>query len=717
MKVVKLITIAIFLLISSSNYADSRVDSLKVDLSMSTDEEESIILLLDLASQYLDVNIDTAVYYTNIAKINLLNNPGIYSSAYYYHIKGLIYNKTFKNDSAIIFYKTSYSLYNELDSIKDLSRINTLIANCFHDLVLYDSSLYYYNLSFAKLDSINHTGLYAANLNNIANVYDELGDKIKTLNYYLRALTIFKQIDDLDGEAITTNNIGLINLELKNYNKAIKYFQQAADINFKNGNNYHLCANYNSIGLVYKELAQYNKAIEYINMALEIANESNFDYIKAQANHNLGGIYTKTEEYKDALTHFNLSLNLCIQLGIIRGEVYNIIGLGEVYTKLEKFKISEEFLLKGLELCRQTDFFVHYEDVYDALMKNYQAWGKYQQAFNYYKRYVEIRDSVGNLLRDKELNEIQTKYESEQKEIENQRLKDQNKLQEFVIFRQRIFVTIAILIAVIVILMLVMMNSIRKKRKERIAILQTKNKLIRDKSEQLKISNQTKDKLFSIIAHDLRSPFTSLLGFTSILREEAESNNFENVLEFSQQLNSVATSTFELIDNLLNWSRSQQDSIKPSPLLLLLNDPVKEIMISLKSISDEKKIIVISSIPDDIEIYVDRNMVMVIIRNLLSNALKFTKRGGEIIIGCNDKPGKIEVFVADNGLGIDPIIKEKLFSDNSGHSSMGTENEKGSGLGLMLVKDFVIRIGGEIWVESTLGKGSTFRFTIPKNKK
>ncbi len=716
LKVVKLFGIILLLLISSSNYADTKIDSIKSNISKSINDEEKILLLLDLASSYVDVNTDSAKYYVNLAQINLLSNPGIYTSAYYYHVKGVIYNKSFKNDSAILFLKTSYSLYNEIDSIKDIARVNNLIATCFNDLIIYDSAIYYYNLSFARLDSIKHSSLYAANLNNIANVYDNLGDKKKALDYYIRALTIFKELNQEVNVAITTNNIGVINLDIGNYYNSIKYLDEAAELNLKNGNNFNLCLNYNSLGSAYKELAQFDKALQYTILAMEIAVKSNFEYLEAQSSHNLGTIYKDNKEYDMAISHLQKSLDMCNQLDITKGEIYNLINLGEAYTNQKKFEISEEHLLAGLELCRQTDFSVHYEEVYDALMKNYQAWGKYREAFNYYQKYVSIRDSLTNVLREKELNEIQTKYETEQKEIENQKLKSQNELQEMTIFRQRLLVIVTVFVALVAIALLVMLFTVRKKRKERIALLQAKNKLIREKSEQLNRTIQTKDQLFSIIAHDLRSPFGSLMGFSALLTEEAEANNFDNTLLYAQQLNSATASTFELLDNLLNWSRSQQDNLKPSIAKIDLNTTVNEIIRALQEKVDEKQIKLLNLVIEETIISTDKNMIMVVIRNLISNAIKFTPKKGQINVGAKKDGGNTVISIQDSGVGIEPDIQKKLFSGTPGYTTRGTEKEQGSGLGLMLVKDFAERLGGTVWVKSQPGKGSTFSFSIPQNQ-
>lgn len=714
MKYIKLICLSGLLVVANFIVAQNVLDSIKHELVKSNNTKDDISLLISLGNEYISVNIDSARHYLNKAEIALTNSTNIQNLAEYYKIKGSFLTKEFKNEEAISTLKTSLVYYADIDSIYKMSIVYNLIGNCFNNLRTFDSSLYYYKLSHQNLDSTKNLSLMAANLNNIAIVYEEQGDMKKALNNYLKALLLFKKLDQKEHIAITTNNVGLINLSLKNYNKAIVYFEEAAALNQEQENYIELCSNYNSLGITYRKLEMYDTAIVYINKAILIADKSSFQFIQAQSNHNLGAIYIKKKNYSKAINHLNISLAICDELGITSGKIFNIISLGEIYTKQKKFELSEEYLLLGLELCKDAKLISNYENIYEALMINYKEWGKYREAYNYYNQYTQIKDSLFNIQRLNELNEIQTKYESEQKELENQRLKDENNLQESIIFRQRIIVIATILIAIFAILLLAMVIVIRKGRKERIAILQAKNKLINEKSEQLEESNETKNKLFSIIAHDLRSPFTSLLGFSSMLMEEAKEGNFKNTLYLSKNLSLAISNTFELLDNLLNWSRSQQNSIISSSKQLNLLTVIHEIIQPFMVKADEKQIEIDLQISNSIDVHSDKNVLMVILRNLLSNAIKFTYKGGKIIVGCEELPDNFIVTIKDDGKGIDSSIVNKILSDKLGYTTIGTENEKGSGLGLMLVKDFVTRIGGTIWVESIPEKGSTFSFTIPK---
>jgi PAS domain S-box-containing protein len=241
-----------------------------------------------------------------------------------------------------------------------------------------------------------------------------------------------------------------------------------------------------------------------------------------------------------------------------------------------------------------------------------------------------------------------------------------------------------------------------------------------DISKQKKVEQQlqelllTKDKLFSIIAHDLRGPVGSFMQIIELLTDDI---NITPDLQasFLNDLKDMSKSTFYLLENLLNWSRSQRSEIVCSPKSIILNELITQ-NISLLSVEASQKSIGIQfKEKSNYEAYADYDMINLVVRNLLSNAIKFTRPHGLITISLSEQSGFVEVVIADNGVGMSQEAVDNLFIDNQFHSTYGTNNEKGSGLGLVLCKDFVLRNGGIIRVESTLGEGSKFIFTVPLN--
>ena len=234
------------------------------------------------------------------------------------------------------------------------------------------------------------------------------------------------------------------------------------------------------------------------------------------------------------------------------------------------------------------------------------------------------------------------------------------------------------------------------------------------KSEaELRELNATKDKFFSIIAHDLKSPFNGILGFSDMLKREARELDIDSIVQSAGIINSSAKHAFNLLENLLEWARMQQGKILFEPKTFLLNGLVNAEIDLQKNIADQKAIALINDIHKHIILSADENMIRTIIRNLISNAIKFTPKNGKVTVEAKSDNGQLLISVSDTGIGMKKEIIEKLFKIETSFTSRGTENEKGSGLGLLLCKEFVEKHEGTILVESEPGKGSMFQFSIP----
>lgn len=238
---------------------------------------------------------------------------------------------------------------------------------------------------------------------------------------------------------------------------------------------------------------------------------------------------------------------------------------------------------------------------------------------------------------------------------------------------------------------------------------------IREINLQLEESNKSKDKFFSIIAHDLRNPFVTLLGFTEMMIEDYFDFTDEEKISYLKDMQKTSKASHELLDNLLQWSRSQTGRIDFEPKQVNLIDVVLENYQLVKKSADLKNIKLHVLVDDNVILYADENMITTILRNLLTNAIKFTPQNGSITIASNDlNKDTVQVSIIDTGIGIEPERIDKIFRIAETSSTEGTEGEKGSGLGLILSKEFVEKHGGKIWVESSPGAGTTFYFTLPK---
>jgi PAS domain S-box-containing protein len=231
--------------------------------------------------------------------------------------------------------------------------------------------------------------------------------------------------------------------------------------------------------------------------------------------------------------------------------------------------------------------------------------------------------------------------------------------------------------------------------------------------DELKDLNATKDKFFSIIAHDLKNPFNNIIGFSELLVEEVHENDIVAIEKYADMIYTASNQTFRLLENLLDWANSHRGYMVFSPEPLSLSEIALEITENQKEFAVKKNITLRNDITEDLAILADRNMLISILRNLISNAIKFTPRNGEIVLSAIRKNGFLEVSVKDNGMGMSEKIRNNLFKIDVNQSTKGTEDEKGTGLGLILCSEFVQKHGGKIWVESELGKGSNFKFTLP----
>jgi signal transduction histidine kinase len=243
--------------------------------------------------------------------------------------------------------------------------------------------------------------------------------------------------------------------------------------------------------------------------------------------------------------------------------------------------------------------------------------------------------------------------------------------------------------------------------------LADKNHALSRSENQLRETNATKDRFFSIIAHDLKNPLGSFRDMTKMMIEDHDSFSSDERMEFLRMMNHSAIQLYELLENLLNWSRSQTDRMEFNPVEADIIKLIEGNVNLLHNNAFAKNISLVSKTEGSLMTMFDVNMITTVIRNLLSNAIKFTPEGGRINVGAVRENGSIKVFVEDNGVGIPEEHIEKIFRIDEFYSTTGTSDEKGTGLGLILCKEFVEKNGGDINVESKVGDGTTFYFRIP----
>ena len=238
---------------------------------------------------------------------------------------------------------------------------------------------------------------------------------------------------------------------------------------------------------------------------------------------------------------------------------------------------------------------------------------------------------------------------------------------------------------------------------------------LRQSIKELIELNATKDKFFSIITHDLKGPFNAIMKVANSLNKSIKEKKYDKMQETSQVLTDATKDAFDLLENLLNWSRSQTGRIECKQENVLLSDMIISSMRSLKSIALSKNINIRNKIPENFEVFADKNLLNTILRNLISNAIKYTKPGGSVNIKALVKDNKQEIIIEDTGLGMSEEVIDRLFTIHLKSSTPGTENEKGTGLGLILCKEFTEMMAGNIQAKSKIGEGSKFIVSLPRH--
>jgi len=238
---------------------------------------------------------------------------------------------------------------------------------------------------------------------------------------------------------------------------------------------------------------------------------------------------------------------------------------------------------------------------------------------------------------------------------------------------------------------------------------------LKNSETRLRELNATKDKFFSIIAHDLKSPFNSIMGLSELLVEQIQNNDYEGIEEYANIIQNSSKRAMDLLLNLLEWSRSQTGRMEFNPEYIELVSLINEVIELANDSAQQKTITISKELPPKVIAYADKSMISAILRNLISNAIKFTKTGGMIKISVIKNRTDLQVCVTDNGVGITPGDINKLFRLDENHTTLGTQNEKGTGLGLILCKEFIEKHKGKIWIESKAGVGSQFYLTIPNH--
>ena len=590
-------------------------------------------------------------------------------------------------------------------------------------------------------------------------IYSQRDDYFNALDNYNASLRLFNQMQDSLGIAKVNNSLGLIEIKRGNYSKGLRHSLSAIDILERKNLRNELSSAYNNLSEAYFNTNQVDKSLEYNTKALGIREQLRDSAGIKASTKNIAILYSIRKEHRKAIEYFEKLLSYLDissqEDQIIRGDI--LPRIGDEYLQFNDFNKSASYLLEGLRLNRRTDnklgilkslnslanlnfkqrkvrlaeiqlneaySLTNQVDDKHELLKNYKLRvaidstnGNFRSAFKWQADYHSLKNEM------KEANAAPIVFEEDPIDISqptNTTIDNTNFPVDTKKLKQLKLIAYvlggALLIALIAFIAMYINNRSKKGEYEELEQTNKQYKLqndsILEQTRHLEEMNQVKDRLFSIVSHDLKDSITGVKAFLDLLKEDSISQ--EEFDELIPELSENADNASALLMNLLNWSKSQMQNLEPKPELFNIQEVFTDKMNLIEKKVEQKQIILLDESIKDFA-YADRSMIEIVIQNLLANAVKFSRVGDVITVSNRERNGNILICIEDTGVGISKENQEKLFK-NSGFTTRGTGHEKGTGLGLSICKQMVELNYGKIWVESEPNLGSKFFVELPKAK-
>lgn len=534
----------------------------------------------------------------------------------------------------------------------------------------YDFAIMYHLQSLKIADSIGATQQIAFRYNDLANVYLDKEDLEKALFYNLRSLSIKQQINDQEGIATSYRNMGLIHLRQYNYDSA----------------------------QLYLDLAE--------KLASEIGDQRILGYVYMY----MGQLQTKKGDAPGAIRTLIQSRKLHLEINNLYGLAEAMNSLAEAYLAANMLSEALTTFEQALSISQRTNTHLESRRAYLGLATAYEKKQQFAEALRYQKRYMQLKDSIFAEKHEQTIAYLDAQFQSGLKQTQINLLTKEKETAAKKAQTERRYNTALLAVAFLIAISLAIITRIMLEKRKLNNDLMKKQTEIEVQSQELQKLNAFKDRLFFMIAHDLRSPMASLKSTIEILDPKLLSAEELNTIK--NELHRQFGATDETLQNLLTWARSQMEGESTSPIGIGLHSAVDEIAGFLSNLSAAKQINLQNHINPEWKVWVDPDHLSAILRNLIANAIKFTRYEGEIIIEAVIRGQMIEVAVIDNGIGMSEEQMHKILAGER-FSLRGTAGEKGSGFGVLMVKDLVEKNGGTMRIESVENKGSTFYFTLP----
>lgn len=561
----------------------------------------------------------------------------------------------------------------------------------------YPKAMSTYNHGLALIDSLEVPSTYMALNTNKAGIYERFGNISEAISIYQRGIDFAETIGDSSFLATALNNLGKIYFEQESFDESIPYLEEAIAVSEKQDFFTTLLRAKHNLASTNRDLGNYKEARKLYQEAWDLHNKIRPDSPPIQLLFNMGRWHFLVGDLDEAEEHFSESFEYSKNTGLPPGMFHNLIGFGDIAKKRGNISASADHYKKALDIANQIKSPPLEVAASEKLYELHKSNGNYAEALSFYERATHISDSLSKTQQDQQLALAETELGLRQQQQLNQLLQERQKQQEARINIQNWLMGISALVIVIILIAIYVLYRTNEERKRA--------------NRELAELNEVKDKMMAVIAHDLRSPMASTQGVLHLLKDGDISR--EEVREIAAELEVTISQNINMMDNLLNWTQSQMKGLETNIQVFPAHEVADDALDNCQLQAKHKSVTLENKIPEDVDIKADPDLMKLIVRNLVNNAIKFSNEGDTVTVEAEVDNGAVVLKVKDTGIGIPQEQQEHIFSI-AGHSRSGTQNEKGSGLGLQLCKEFTEKQNGVIRLDSTEGEGTVFYINLPK---
>jgi len=557
-------------------------------------------------------------------------------------------------------------------------------------------------------------------LENIGWIFYRQGQWEKSFDYSEKAFGLAIEANDQLQAARLMNNMGSLYYEQQNFPMAIQQFKKGYELATKVNDLTTRIRSLNNVALNFVQNNQLDSALAYASRSIKLNENAGSPYLTSFAHRVIGDVYLAKGNYDSAQAFYTRSLDLAQKQGVKSFEAGILHRLGNAYFLNGKLEQAEKLLIYSVELCKENGFLDELSESHRNLARVYEGKGKISEAYYHQSQFLVLNDSLMSKSNRDRLALLQNMFEKNLEESELNLLKAQNENQSYRLDSSRrysiFFAITAIIVGALGIRLFFINKSVLKFNAdllEQQRKIEEQNLALGHQSKQLKEMNQTKNKLFSILGHDLRGPVSQVKSVMEMLL--AGHLNQEEFNELLSVLNKDIDSVNFTLNNTLKWSISQMDGFQVNLSVFELREVVDNSLNLLQTSINEKELSIFNQMESKIEIFADRDLIEVVVRNILNNAVKFSNEADAVTIYSETDGTWAYWCVLDQGVGMTEEQINILLADSYSltKSSHGTHKEKGSGLGLQLAKEFTRKCGGELTINSHLGHGTKFCIRLP----